>query len=52
MFARDVQDAFLIILMVACMMTLVGMVARRNGYCPRCPDVPMPVLRVIHAWTH
>ena len=50
--ARDVQDAFLIVLMVVCMATIVGMVAKRNGYCPLCPDVPMPVLRVLHACTH
>lgn len=50
--ARDVQDAFLIVAMIVCMMTIVSMVAKRNGYCPQCPDVPMPVLHLIHAWTH
>lgn len=50
--ARDVQDALLIIVMIVCMMTIVGMVAKRNGYCTLCPDVPMPVLHLIHAWTH
>lgn len=50
--ARDVQDALLIVVMVVCLAMIVGMVARRHGVCPRCPDVPMPVLRFIHAWTH
>jgi hypothetical protein len=50
--SRDVQDAFLLVLMIVCMATIVGMVAKRTGHCYQCPDVPMPVLRLIHAWTH
>lgn len=52
LWARDVQDAFLIVVMIVCMATIVGMVAKRNGYCRLCPDVPMPVLHFIRAWTH
>ena len=50
--SREVQDAFLIVLMVAIMATLVAMYARRHGYCRFCPDVPMPVLHLVHNWTH
>lgn len=50
--ARDIQDAVILVVMIVCMSTIVGMVAKRNGYCTRCPDVPMPVLRFIQAWTH
>ena len=50
--ARDLQDSLLLIAMIVCMVTIVGMVAKRNGYCWVCPDVPMPVLKFIQAWTH
>jgi hypothetical protein len=50
--SRDVKDAFLIVLMVVCMATIVAMVFKRTGYCRDCPDVPMPVLHVISEWTH
>ncbi|HZY98182.1 MAG TPA: hypothetical protein VFE36_01280 [Candidatus Baltobacteraceae bacterium] len=50
--ARDVQDALLIVVMIVCMATIVGMAMKRNGICQRCPDVPMPVLHFLRAWTH
>jgi hypothetical protein len=50
--SRDIQDAVLIVIMVVFLAIVIGMVAKRNGLCSRCPDVPMPVMRVIHAWTH